>query len=101
MASVNDKSYGDALMTYSAFALGTPYQVPLNSFVVDLGSLDERGMNPRIESEEIRAHNFSGFSIDGKMFCSTCERNTTGVAGLGIVHVAKYAARKSKSIIGF
>jgi hypothetical protein len=101
MASANDKSYGDALMTYSAFALGTPYQVPLNSHVEDLGSLDARGMHPRLESNVIPEHNFEEFSKGDQKFCSTCERNSTGVAGLGILHTAKFAARKSKSIIGF
>lgn len=101
MASVGQKSYGDALMTYSAFALGTPYQAPLNSFVYDLGSLDGRGMNPRLESRALPIHNFDGFSIGDKLFCATCERRSTGVAGLGILHVTKYALRKSKSIMRF
>lgn len=101
MASVSQKSYGDALMTYSAFALGTPYEVPLNSLVYDLGSLDDRGMNPRLESKAIPKHNFKEFSYNDKNFCYICERNSSGVTGLGIFQVAKYAARKSKSIIGF
>lgn len=101
MASVNDMSYGDALMTYSAFALGTPYQVPLNSFVRDLGSQDERGMHTRLDSKSIAKHEFEEFSKEDHKFCFKCERNSTGVSGLGLLHVAKYAVRKSKSIIGF
>jgi hypothetical protein len=100
IASANDKSYGDALMTYSAFALATPYQVPLNSLVQDLGSQDGRGMHPRFESRTISEHKFKEFSKGDQKFCFTCERNSTGVAGLGILHASKYAARKSKSIIG-
>jgi hypothetical protein len=101
MASVNDKNYGDALMTYSAFALGTPYQAPLNSFVHDLGSLDGRGMHPRAENKAISTHSFKEFSKGDQKFCSICERSSTGVEGLGIFHVAKYAARKSRSVMGF
>ena len=100
-ASAYDKSYGDALMTYSAFALGTPYQVPLNSLVQDLGSLDGRGMHRRLESYVIPEHDFKEFTKGDQKFCATCERHSTGVAGLGILHAAKFAARKSKSIIGF
>lgn len=101
IASANDKNYGDALMTYSAFALGTPYQMPLNSFVQDLGSLDERGMHSRLEDKSTPEHIFEEFTNGDRIFCVTCERNSTGVAGVGLLHVAKFAGRKSKAIITF
>jgi hypothetical protein len=99
MASAIDKSYGDALMTYSAFALGTPYQVPLNTLVHDLGALDERGMHPRIESKNTFEHDYEEFSNGKHKFCSICERKSTGIEGIGILRVAKYVARKTKSVI--
>jgi hypothetical protein len=100
LASAEDKSYGDALMTYAAFALSTPYQVPLNSLVQDLGSLDGRGMHPRLESSTVSSHDIQEFTKGNRIFCLNCERNSTGVKGSGALHVAKYAVRKSKSIIG-
>lgn len=99
-ASVTDKSYGDALMTYAAFSLGIPYQVPMKSHVADLGAEDSRGLHPRLDRVESIPHLFSADNVQGKVFCTTCERLSSGIPGTGLVHVAKYLKRRTYSALG-
>ena len=101
LASVQDKSYGDALMTYVAFSLGIPYQVPMKSYVTDLGAEDLRGLHPRLDHIESSPHIFSAHTLLGKSFCTTCERLSSGIPGTGLVHVAKYIKRRTSSALGF
>jgi len=100
LASVQDKSYGDALMTYAAFSLGTPYQVPLNSYVKDLGRNDSRGLHPRLEEERSIPHQFLELKSHGHKFCSSCERLSSGIPGNGFIHLTKYLRRRCSSILG-
>ena len=100
LASVSDLSYGDALMTYAAFKLNTPYQVPMQSLVRDIGSLDPRGLHPRADQSQITPHTFEGFMAADNEYCWVCERNSSGIAGTGFMHVGHYALRKCNSLLG-
>lgn len=100
IASVNDLSYGDALMTYAAFKLNTPYQVPMKSLVYDIGSLDPRGIHPRENQDQIPPHLFESFTVGNNQYCSTCERSSSGIAGRGFMHIGNFAVRKCKSLLG-
>lgn len=100
LASVQDKSYGDALMTYAAFSLGTPYEVPINSLVKDLGSEDNRGLHPRMGQIINAPHNFTEWTSRDRVFCLRCEKMSTGISGNGFLHVAKFLGRNISSTIG-
>jgi len=92
--SASVPNYGDALMTYAALSVDTPYFVPLNSLVSDLGSLDERGMNPRGTLEISQEHTFTPLEVENLEFCRTCEYKTNGIRGMGIVQTAKALSRR-------
>ena len=87
-------SNGDALMTYAALSLNTPYSVPMNSLVADLGSSDQRGMNPRGLVQISRQHSPIILKVDNQIFCKTCEYSTNGIRGMGLSQTAKILSRK-------
>jgi hypothetical protein len=88
-------SHGDALMTYAALSLNTPYSVPMNSFVADLGSSDQRGMNPRGSVKILPQHSPIILKIGDQNFCKTCEYSTNGVRGMGLFQTAKTLSRRA------
>lgn len=92
--AVNDLSWGDAVMSYAALKLGIPYRAPLQSFVQDLGSLDNRGLHPRAGGINFNQHKFKSISSESSHFCKTCENNTNQVPGRGLSTVARYVSKK-------
>ena len=87
-------NYGDALVTYAALTLNTPYLVPMNSLVRDLGSTDDRGMNPRGVLELTKGHLPSNMKVNDLMFCKTCEHSTNGIKGFGISQTTRALSRR-------
>jgi hypothetical protein len=92
--SVSVPNHGDALMTYAALTLDTAYIVPMNSLVSDLGSSDDRGMNPRISPDIYNKHSPSILKFDNRSFCSICEFTTNRVKGMGITQAVKAVSRR-------
>jgi hypothetical protein len=91
--AVNDLSYGDAVMNYTALKLGIPYRAPLKSFVQDLGSQNNRGLHPRNGGITFDEHEFTPVSTKSFQFCKVCENNTNQVSGNGLGMVAKYISK--------
>lgn len=97
--SVSVPSYGDALFMYCVWDLGCSYRVPINSLVEDLGSMDDRGMNPRQGTFEATPHYFAPKLISNLNFCQRCERESCLIQGTGLKQSITFALRRVSSAL--
>ena len=92
--------YGDGIISYAAVSAGIRYITPWTSYVTDLGHLDSRGINPRTNSEEVRAHDLEIKLVRGQQICLMCEVALSQMKGYGLRPIIGGYSFRARSKLG-